>query len=204
MVWLIEDLAGDWRGLNERIEGLSDEIEALARRDVGCGLLMSVPGQAWVGAVHAGKYTRGLNRLAPQDGWMSYSGVARFSTTFTCRCYRERSASNPVATEGLSHVVWSSEQRNGSLGAVSAPARAPRARRVPVLGLPHWGRSSRGQLGKVQSRQARVPVPLWPTGSLFLAEPPSHGPRGRRRGPRPDLDQRAETFFSWRLPVRAG
>jgi transposase len=41
---LIEDLAGDWRRLDERIEGLSDEIEALARRDVGCGRLMSVPG----------------------------------------------------------------------------------------------------------------------------------------------------------------
>jgi transposase len=44
MVRLIEDLAGDWRRLDERIEGLSDEIEALARQDVGCGRLMSVPG----------------------------------------------------------------------------------------------------------------------------------------------------------------
>src|SRR5215211_147576 len=32
---VIEDLAGDWRRLDERIEGLSSEIEALARQDKG-------------------------------------------------------------------------------------------------------------------------------------------------------------------------
>jgi len=31
MVHLIEDLAGDWRRLDERIQGLSGEIDALAR-----------------------------------------------------------------------------------------------------------------------------------------------------------------------------
>jgi hypothetical protein len=40
---LIEDLAGDWRRLDERIEGLTGEIEAVARRDAGCERLMSVP-----------------------------------------------------------------------------------------------------------------------------------------------------------------
>ena len=44
MVRVIEDLAGDWRRLDERIEGLSSEIEALARQDSGCERLMSVPG----------------------------------------------------------------------------------------------------------------------------------------------------------------
>src|SRR6266498_1204127 len=44
MVRVIEDLAGDWRRLHERIEGLSGEIEAIARRDAGCERLMSVPG----------------------------------------------------------------------------------------------------------------------------------------------------------------
>src|SRR6266536_4065022 len=44
MVRVIEDLAGDWRRLDERIDGLSDEIEAIARRDTGCERLMSVPG----------------------------------------------------------------------------------------------------------------------------------------------------------------
>jgi len=44
MVHLIEDLATDWRRLDERIEGLSDEIGALARHDKGCERLMTVPG----------------------------------------------------------------------------------------------------------------------------------------------------------------
>src|SRR5262249_13014358 len=44
MLRVIEDLAGDWRRLDERIEGLSSEIEVLARHDPGCERLMSVPG----------------------------------------------------------------------------------------------------------------------------------------------------------------
>jgi transposase len=40
MLHIIEDLAGDWR---RRIEALSDEIGAVARRDIGCERLMSVP-----------------------------------------------------------------------------------------------------------------------------------------------------------------
>jgi transposase len=44
MVRIIEGLAGDWRHLDERIEGLSAEIEVVARQDAGCERLMSVPG----------------------------------------------------------------------------------------------------------------------------------------------------------------
>src|SRR5580700_10309644 len=44
MVRIIEDLASDWHRLDERIEGLSREITALARQDAGCERLMSVPG----------------------------------------------------------------------------------------------------------------------------------------------------------------
>src|SRR5215207_9578500 len=44
MVRVIEELTADWRRLDERIEGLSTEIEALARKDTGCERLMSVPG----------------------------------------------------------------------------------------------------------------------------------------------------------------
>ena len=60
MVHVIEGLAGDWRRLDERIEGLSGEIEAIARRDAGCERLMSVPGigpiisSAMVAAIGAG------------------------------------------------------------------------------------------------------------------------------------------------------
>jgi transposase len=60
MVRIIEDLAGDWRRLDERIEGLSDEIEILAHKDCGCERLMTVPGigpiisSAVVAAIGAG------------------------------------------------------------------------------------------------------------------------------------------------------
>jgi transposase len=71
MVHLIEDLAGDWRRLDERIEGLSGEIGALARQDAGCERLMSVPGigpinsSAMVAAIGAGDtFTRGRDFAA--------------------------------------------------------------------------------------------------------------------------------------------
>src|SRR5438874_6400157 len=60
MVRVIEDLAGDWRRLDERIEGLSSEIQAVARQDASCEQLMSVPGvgpiisSAMVAAIGAG------------------------------------------------------------------------------------------------------------------------------------------------------
>src|SRR6201993_4529151 len=44
MLRVIEELAGDWRRLDERIDGLSQEIEALARQDPACSRLMTVPG----------------------------------------------------------------------------------------------------------------------------------------------------------------
>jgi transposase len=43
-VGVIEGLAEDWRRLDERIDRLSSEIATLARHDVGCERLMSVPG----------------------------------------------------------------------------------------------------------------------------------------------------------------
>ncbi len=44
MVRVIEGLAEDWHRLDERVDHLSGEITALARQDVGCERLMSVPG----------------------------------------------------------------------------------------------------------------------------------------------------------------
>jgi transposase len=44
MLRVIEDLAGDWRRLDERVASLSGEIETIARQDAGCDRLMTVPG----------------------------------------------------------------------------------------------------------------------------------------------------------------
>ena len=60
MARIIEELATDWRRLDERIEQLSSEIELLAHSDAGCERLMSVPGigpvisSAMVAAIGAG------------------------------------------------------------------------------------------------------------------------------------------------------
>jgi len=44
IVRVIEGLAEDWRRLDQRIDRLSDEITVIARQDVGCERLVSVPG----------------------------------------------------------------------------------------------------------------------------------------------------------------
>jgi transposase len=44
MMHVIEDLVGDWRRLDERIEGLSTDIKGLADQDPACERLMTVPG----------------------------------------------------------------------------------------------------------------------------------------------------------------
>jgi len=71
MVRVIEGLAGDWRRLDERIDGLSGEIEAIARQDAGCERLMSVPGigpiisSAMVAAIGSGDaFTKGRDFAA--------------------------------------------------------------------------------------------------------------------------------------------
>ena len=44
MLRVVEELAVDWRRLDQRIDGLSGEIEALALQDQACSRLMTVPG----------------------------------------------------------------------------------------------------------------------------------------------------------------
>jgi transposase len=44
MMHVIEELAGDWHRLDERIERVSTDIKALADQDPACERLMTVPG----------------------------------------------------------------------------------------------------------------------------------------------------------------
>jgi transposase len=71
MVGVIGDLAEDWRRLDQRIDYLSSEIAFLARQDVGCERLMSVPGigsiisSAMVAAIGTGDaFTKGRDFAA--------------------------------------------------------------------------------------------------------------------------------------------
>src|SRR5215210_4464482 len=68
---LIEDLAGDWRGLDDRIDALTRDITVLARQDAGCCRLMGIPGvgvitaSAMVAAVGTGAaFARGRDFAA--------------------------------------------------------------------------------------------------------------------------------------------
>jgi hypothetical protein len=44
MIHLLEDLAQDWRQLDDRIDALTRGIAILAREDAGCRRLMGIPG----------------------------------------------------------------------------------------------------------------------------------------------------------------
>jgi transposase len=94
MLRVIEDLAGDWRWLDERIEGLSSEIAALADQDAACKRLMTVPGvgpiisSAMVAAIGSGDvFSKGRDfgawlGLVPKQRWPTSSPASpgRFST----------------------------------------------------------------------------------------------------------------------------
>src|SRR5271169_3333787 len=71
IIRIIEDLSGDWRRLDERIEHVTEEIEELAQGTEGCRQLMTVPGigpiiaSAMVAAIGSGTaFARGRDFAA--------------------------------------------------------------------------------------------------------------------------------------------
>ena len=132
MVRIIEDLAGDWRRLDERIEGLSSEIEAIARQDAGCERLMSVPGigpiisSAMVAAIGAGDASPKV--ATSRLGWglspgRCRPGIARSSARYpsaaivicaSCSCRPHGScSSSPRAGSAMGSNPGSTQPRNG-------------------------------------------------------------------------------------------
>src|SRR5216117_4106225 len=106
MTRVIEDLAGDWRRLDERIESLSTEIAALAHQDATCNRLMTVPGvgpiisSAMVAAIGTGDvFSKGATsapgldwcpsryRLETARSSARYRGAA-IATCASCSCRR--------------------------------------------------------------------------------------------------------------------
>ena len=106
MVHVIEALAGDWRRLDERIEGLSADIETLVQHDPACQRLMTVPGigpiissARWLRSAAAKCSRRGAtsapgsalfpSRHRPETApsWAGYRSVAIATCAF-CSCRR--------------------------------------------------------------------------------------------------------------------
>jgi transposase len=132
MLRVIEDLAGDWRRLDERVASLSREIETIARQDAGCDRLMSVPG------IGPSSQARSSPRSAPAtcsrrdatsrlgSGWhqsrcrreiapssaRSRSGEIAICACFSCK-RRGSFSSSPRAGSGTGSSRGSRPQRSG-------------------------------------------------------------------------------------------
>ena len=55
MIRILEDLAQDWRRLDDRIEAVTDEIDALSKNTEPCRHLMTIPG---IGPDHLERHRR--------------------------------------------------------------------------------------------------------------------------------------------------
>ena len=94
MVHIIEALAADWRRLDQRIEVVSSEIEAVAEEDSACERLITVPGigpiisSATVAAIGTGDVFSRDATSAPGSDWFPSKCqpvVGRSSTEFQAR-----------------------------------------------------------------------------------------------------------------------
>ena len=75
MIRIMEDLSGDWRRLDERIQHVTEEIEVLAQGSESCRQLMTVPGigpliaSAMVAAIGNGAALPRAVTLPPGSAW---------------------------------------------------------------------------------------------------------------------------------------
>ena len=74
MIRIMEDLSGDWRRLDERIEHITKEIEVLAGTDVNCGQLMLF--RASARSLPAPRSRRSAMELPLQEGETLPRGLA--------------------------------------------------------------------------------------------------------------------------------
>ena len=161
MLRIVEDLSRDWRRLDERIEGLSSEIEALARQDQGCARLMSVPGiarssrlRSWrrsALAIHFRKaatsapgsdWCQNRCRLATEQSSATYRGAA---IGIYARClFRQPgscwSRSGPSNGSAMASSRGSRQQKNGyttTCWRLRSPTNSPASPgRFSITGVP--------------------------------------------------------------------
>jgi transposase len=99
MIRIIEDLSGDWRRLDERIQHVTEEIEALAHGSESCRQLMTVPSvgpiiaSAMVAAIANGAaFTKGRDssdwcRSRCRPAIARSLGASVSAAIATCGCY---------------------------------------------------------------------------------------------------------------------
>jgi transposase len=107
MVRIVEDLACDWRRLDERVEGLSNEIETIARQDAGCERLMSVPG---IGPIISSAMVAARPGENLPTGWQPHWGrfgarwIVEWPCTSAASLPRQRSWRFGARTSAASHL----------------------------------------------------------------------------------------------------
>ncbi|MGY4417586.1 transposase [Bradyrhizobium sp. JR6.1] len=149
MLRVIEELAGDWRRLDQRIDGLSGEIEALARQDQACSRLMTVPGigsiisSAMVAAIGTGDvFSKGRDfgawlGLVPKQistgdrtilGKISTGRLEHLADVLDLRSRTNRGAADqPYGEEIAAFCRWAEimlEERENAISATILPYRA--------------------------------------------------------------------------------
>jgi Transposase IS116/IS110/IS902 family len=140
MLHIVEDLAGDWRRLDERIEAVSTEIAELAHADEGAVRLMSVPGigpiisSATVAGIGKGDvlekgrdFAAWLGLVPKQTSTGGRPILGRISKRGNANCLCKRLASccsgrKPGSVTASS--TGSTRRRNGST-TTSLPSRSP-------------------------------------------------------------------------------
>ena len=90
MVHLVEELAGDWRRLDERIEAVSSEIAELVHADEGAVRLMTVPG---VGPIISSATVAGIGKgdvFCKGRDFAAWLGIVPKQTSTSGRGARDR------------------------------------------------------------------------------------------------------------------
>jgi transposase len=155
-----EDLAGDWRRLDDRIEGLSSEIEALARQDEGCARLMTVPGigpiisSAMLAASAREMRSRKAATSARGLGW--YRNKSRPETEQSSAAYQSEAIAI-CAPYSSRRPGWCWSGSGQSIGSAMGSSRGSKRRRSDCITTSLPSRSLTSS-------------PAWPGASSLLAE----------------------------------
>ena len=156
---VIEELAGDWRHLDARIEGLTDEIETLARQDQHCERLMTVPGigpiisSAMVAAIGTGDvFSKGrdfgawLGLVPKQISTGDRQSSAAYQGAAIAIC-----VSSSFRRPGS---CWSSSPSSGNAMGSSRGSRRRRSDCTTTCSLSRWPVNSPASPGRFSTRDA--------------------------------------------------